>query len=186
MVASENDRIPLPSTPLPGQMTMHHPHQNMQQTAQKQAQPQAQGKSRGLFKAPAYPSAVLKPRSAMTSAIESTAVERDAAELAAVASAVAAAKGDMDEDGGVPSGQPLVSLTGERRSTTRVPTAKRLKELEREEKEKEYAKRQHANLVDGVWHCSNCGCPDDIAIGRRKGPLGDKSQCGDCGMYLVS
>lgn len=36
-------------------------------------------------------------------------------------------------------------------------------------------------MIDGVWHCSNCGCPDPVAIGRRKGPLGDKSQCGACG-----
>jgi hypothetical protein len=27
--------------------------------------------------------------------------------------------------------------------------------------------------------------PEDIAIGQRQGPLGDKSQCGTCGMYAV-
>ena len=39
---------------------------------------------------------------------------------------------------------------------------------------------QHPNFIDGVWHCLNCSCPENIAIGRRKGPLGDKSQCGEC------
>ncbi|KAG9028270.1 SWI/SNF chromatin-remodeling complex subunit [Tulasnella sp. JGI-2019a] len=34
------------------------------------------------------------------------------------------------------------------------------------------------------WHCSTCGCPDAIAVGRRKGPKGDKSQCGPCGKYF--
>ena len=33
-------------------------------------------------------------------------------------------------------------------------------------------------MIDGVWHCSNCGCPESVAVGCRKGPLGDKSQCG--------
>lgn len=61
--------------------------------------------------------------------------------------------------------------------------AKRAKELEREAKEKEYADGQHANMINGVWHCSNCGCPENIAVGRRKGPLGDKSQCGTCGKF---
>jgi hypothetical protein len=58
---------------------------------------------------------------------------------------------------------------------------RRPKETEREAKEKEFADGQHANFIDGVWHCSNCGCPEGIAIGRRKGPLGEKSQCGTCG-----
>jgi len=42
---------------------------------------------------------------------------------------------------------------------------------------------QRANVIDGLWHCSNCGCPETVAVGRRKGPLGDKSQCGACGKY---
>ncbi len=65
-------------------------------------------------------------------------------------------------------------------------TAKRQKELEREAKEREYAEGQHDNFINGVWHCSNCGCPESIAVGRRKGPLGDKSQCGTCGVYRVN
>ncbi|TIB61421.1 hypothetical protein E3P78_02759 [Wallemia ichthyophaga] len=43
---------------------------------------------------------------------------------------------------------------------------------------------QHENMINGVWHCSNCGVPEMFAIGRRKGPMGDKSLCGDCGKYL--
>lgn len=39
----------------------------------------------------------------------------------------------------------------------------------------------HDIMIDGVWHCSNCGCPDDIAIGRRKGPGGNNTLCGECG-----
>jgi hypothetical protein len=54
--------------------------------------------------------------------------------------------------------------------------------MEREAKEKEFLDGQHENMINGVWHCSNCGIPESIAIGRRKGPLGDKSQCGTCGM----
>ncbi|KAJ7835380.1 hypothetical protein B0H14DRAFT_3087545 [Mycena olivaceomarginata] len=42
---------------------------------------------------------------------------------------------------------------------------------------------QRQNMINGVWHCSNCGCPESIAVGRRKGPLGNKSQCGTCGKY---
>jgi SWI/SNF-related matrix-associated actin-dependent regulator of chromatin subfamily B member 1 len=47
----------------------------------------------------------------------------------------------------------------------KVITAKEVKELEREAKEKEYVDGQHANMINGVWHRSNCGCPEDIAMG---------------------
>ncbi|TIB69684.1 SNF5-domain-containing protein [Wallemia mellicola] len=43
---------------------------------------------------------------------------------------------------------------------------------------------QHENIINGIWHCSNCGVPEMYAIGRRKGPMGDKSLCGECGKYL--
>lgn len=42
---------------------------------------------------------------------------------------------------------------------------------------------QHSNMVHGMWHCSNCGCPDDLAHGKRKGPLGDRTQCSACSKY---
>lgn len=44
---------------------------------------------------------------------------------------------------------------------------------------------QHPCIVDGMWHCSNCGIPGSLAPGRRKGPLGDKSLCGPCGMLSL-
>lgn len=46
----------------------------------------------------------------------------------------------------------------------------------------DYAKfGQHPNWIDGKWHCANCGGPDDVVPGRRKGPAGEKSVCGACG-----
>ncbi|WAR51880.1 hypothetical protein PtB15_1B316 [Puccinia triticina] len=42
----------------------------------------------------------------------------------------------------------------------------------------------HDPMVDGVWHCSNCGCPESIAVGRRKGMGGKDTLCGECGRYL--
>ncbi|PVF95056.1 hypothetical protein CPB86DRAFT_817517 [Serendipita vermifera] len=41
----------------------------------------------------------------------------------------------------------------------------------------------HPHIIDGEWHCSSCGCPDAIAIGRRQGPLGPKTMCGECGKW---
>jgi SWI/SNF-related matrix-associated actin-dependent regulator of chromatin subfamily B member 1 len=58
------------------------------------------------------------------------------------------------------------------------PTGKR-----RGPKERELPEGQHPNVIDGVWHCSNCGCPEDVAVGRRQGPLGPKSMCGQCGKW---
>ncbi|KAJ3534422.1 hypothetical protein NMY22_g6930 [Coprinellus aureogranulatus] len=72
---------------------------------------------------------------------------------------------------------------GAANAAMRFLTAKRAKELEREAKAQEFVDGQHPNYIDGVWHCSNCGCPESIAVGRRKGPLGDKSQCGTCGKF---
>lgn len=42
----------------------------------------------------------------------------------------------------------------------------------------------HDPMVDGVWHCSNCGCPEQIAVGRRKGLGGKDTLCGECGRYM--
>lgn len=66
-------------------------------------------------------------------------------------------------------------------SGSRPQTAKEINEA----KIKEYADTQHPCMIDGRWHCSNCGCPDEVAVGRRKGPLGEKTMCGDCGMYCM-
>lgn len=42
---------------------------------------------------------------------------------------------------------------------------------------------QHPNIHDGMWHCSNCGIPATLMLGRRKGPLGEKTLCGPCGKF---
>jgi SWI/SNF-related matrix-associated actin-dependent regulator of chromatin subfamily B protein 1 len=40
---------------------------------------------------------------------------------------------------------------------------------------------QHETYINGKWHCANCGGPEGVVSGRRKGPAGDKTLCGDCG-----
>ncbi|CUA71832.1 SWI/SNF chromatin-remodeling complex subunit snf5 [Rhizoctonia solani] len=47
----------------------------------------------------------------------------------------------------------------------------------------ESAEGLHPNMIDGTWHCSNCGCPESISVGRRKGPLGQGTMCGECGKF---
>ncbi|KNE92918.1 hypothetical protein PSTG_13707 [Puccinia striiformis f. sp. tritici PST-78] len=39
----------------------------------------------------------------------------------------------------------------------------------------------HDSMIDGVWNCGNCGCPDQIAIDRWKGLGGKDTLCGECG-----
>lgn len=121
-------------------------------------------KPKGLFKPPSYPASVLRPRANVKAPTPSTAAD------------VSSLPPPLENDLPAPSSSGI-----DRQGSKVVLTAKRAKELEREAKEKEYADGQHANMIDGVWHCSNCGCPESIAVGRRKGPLGDKSQCGTCG-----
>jgi SWI/SNF-related matrix-associated actin-dependent regulator of chromatin subfamily B member 1 len=125
--------------------------------------PAKEKKPKGLMKPPNYPQSVLRPRAHVKAPTPSTAANPSTVPP------------PLDID------MPVAVNVPENRGA-RVPvTAKRAKELEREAKEREYMDGQHANYIDGVWHCSNCGCPESIAIGRRKGPLGDKSQCGTCG-----
>jgi SWI/SNF-related matrix-associated actin-dependent regulator of chromatin subfamily B member 1 len=50
-------------------------------------------------------------------------------------------------------------------------------------RDRELPEGLHPEMIDGVWHCSSCGCPDEIAVGRRQGPLGPKTMCGDCGKW---
>ena len=158
MVASENGTQFMPQA-----MPSAAPQPPPQAAAQKEKKP------KGLFKAPGCPPSVLRPRAQVVAPTPSTAADV--------------------------SGMPPVQADNEapRSSSSALPpafdpraskliTAKRAKELEREAKEKEFVDGQHPNYIDGVWHCSNCGCPESIAVGRRKGPLGDKSQCGTCGM----
>jgi SWI/SNF-related matrix-associated actin-dependent regulator of chromatin subfamily B protein 1 len=128
-------------------------------------------KPKGLFKAPSYPPYILRPRARVKAPTSSTAAD------------VSSYPAPVENDPPPPPSTPPVVPPPDNKATKAL-TAKRVKELEREAKEKEYADGQHANFIDGVWHCSNCGCPESIAVGRRKGPLGDKSQCGPCGMCI--
>ncbi|KAJ6589827.1 SNF5-domain-containing protein [Mycena vulgaris] len=124
--------------------------------------------TKGFFKPPPYDTAVLRARARIPAPIPSTAA--DVSKLPA----------PLEND---PPPPPPTAIVVPDHRAPRAVTAKRAKELEREAKEKEFAEGQQQNMINGVWHCSNCGCPDSIAVGRRKGPLGDKSQCGTCGKY---
>lgn len=120
-------------------------------------------KPKALFKAPPVPPMVLRPRAHVHAPTPSTGI----AGLNVPASAI----------------EGMSTSAPDHRAGARASTTKTAREREREAREKEYVDGQHPNFIDGIWHCSNCGCPADIAIGRRKGPLGDKSQCGTCGKY---
>lgn len=41
--------------------------------------------------------------------------------------------------------------------------------------------RVHPNIIEGHWHCANCGAPESVAKGQRKGPSGPKTLCLACG-----
>lgn len=121
-------------------------------------------KTKGLFKAPSFPQMVLRPRAHVVAPTPSTAAD------------VSKLPVPLENDP-----PPSTNSAAADSKIAKAISAKRQKELEREAKEKEFVDGQHSNMINGVWHCSNCGCPESIAIGRRKGPLGDKSQCGTCG-----
>ena len=159
MVASEN------GTPfLPQMMPSTTAPQPPPTTASKEKKP------KGLFKPPAFPPSVLRARAKVAAPTTSTALDVSSTEVSA----------DNEAPRSSPSAVPVSSFALDSKNS-KIFTARRAKELEREAKEKEFVDGQHPNYIDGVWHCSNCGCPESIAIGRRKGPLGDKSQCGTCG-----
>lgn len=161
--------------PGPGQGVIVGQGNGMSQGQQMhvQSQQQREKRGKGLFKAPPFPPSVLRARARVSAPTPSTAtnasvlppgsnVERDAQDL----------------------GSAQLLISGQDARFSRLLSAKRAKELEREAKEKEFVDGQHPNYINGVWHCSNCGCPESIAVGRRKGPLGDKSQCGTCGTFF--
>jgi SWI/SNF-related matrix-associated actin-dependent regulator of chromatin subfamily B member 1 len=120
-------------------------------------------KVKGLFKSPPVPSSVIRPRAKISAPTPSTAAD--------VSKLPVPLENDPPPSINVPD------------RFLRPLSVRRTKDQEREAKDKEHVDGQHANYIDGVWHCSNCGCPENIAVGRRKGPLGDKSQCGDCGKF---
>lgn len=156
MVASENGTAIMPMQ-LP-------PQQSVPQIASlgKEKKP------KGLIKAPDYPREILRPRARVSAPTPTTAME----------SASMLPPSLLETEPPAPA--PVVPPPPDAKAI-----AKKARESEREAKEKEFADGQHANVINGVWHCSNCGCPESIAIGRRKGPLGDKSQCGTCGMHTA-
>ncbi|EJD02050.1 SNF5-domain-containing protein [Fomitiporia mediterranea MF3/22] len=157
MVASENGTTVLPQvTPQPSVPTL---------PTSKVPKP------RGSFKAPSYPSSVLKSRANITSPTPSTMVDS------------AVHEPPLEGDAPLPVSAPATPSAPPSKATNVPMTARRQRELEKEAKEREFADGQRANMINGVWHCSNCGCPDSVAVGRRKGPLGDKSQCGACGKF---
>ncbi|KAJ6591033.1 SNF5-domain-containing protein [Mycena vulgaris] len=123
---------------------------------------------KGFFKPPPYDTTVLRPRARIPAPITSTAAD------------VSKFPAPLEND---PPPPPTSNVVPPDSRAGKIVVAKRAKELERETKEKEFADGQRRNVINGVWHCSNCGCPESIAVGRRKGPLGDKSQCGTCGKY---
>ncbi|TFK19245.1 SNF5-domain-containing protein [Coprinopsis marcescibilis] len=162
MVASENSNSsyspPLANAPLPSVSAQPvQPPPNIMPVKEK--------KVKGLFKGPSFPSSVLRPRAQVAAPTLSTAAD------------VNSLPAPLEND------PPIVQPIPQLEYRNRLLNARRAKELEREAKAQEFVDGQHPNFIDGVWHCSNCGCPESIAIGRRKGPLGDKSQCGTCGKY---
>lgn len=166
MVASENGTAFMPQMP----STTMAPQPPPMAVKEKKT-------AKGHFKAPPLPQSVLKSRAHVATPTVSTAAD--------VSKLPPPLENDPPPAPPPMSSAPSGNASASDSRAVKVITAKRAKELEREAKEKEFADGQHANFIDGVWHCSNCGCPENIAIGRRKGPLGDKSQCGTCGMDIL-
>ncbi|KIJ33516.1 hypothetical protein M422DRAFT_35431 [Sphaerobolus stellatus SS14] len=156
MVASENG-----GSPIQGNL----PNPIMPKEPPKKPVPPPKTAPQKLFKAPPVPPVALKARAKVIAPTPSTSLDPSKYKK------VPPTEGEEPVEDDIPPPMP-VKLT-----------AKQMRDLEKEAKEKEYADGQHANMINGVWHCSNCGCPESIAVGRRKGPLGDKSQCGPCGKY---
>ncbi|KAF7324326.1 hypothetical protein MVEN_02649300 [Mycena venus] len=165
LVASENAPEPGDSSPQPMYRTSSLPALPLPPPPPMLKEKTA----KGFFKPPPYDTSILRPRARVPAPIPSTAA--DVSKLPA----------PLENDPPPPPSASAVVIPDNR--APRAVTAKRAKELERSAKEKEFAEGQQQNMINGVWHCSNCGCPDSLAIGRRKGPLGDKSQCGTCGKY---
>ena len=161
MVASENGTAFMPQMAMPS-------------AAPAPIIPKDKNAVKGHFKAPSYPSSLLKTRSKVITPTSSTAAD--------VSNLPAPLENDPPPE--IPSA-PGIGWSTQDNRTSKMAIMKRARELEREAKEKEFADGQHPNMINGVWHCSNCGCPESIAIGRRKGPLGDKSQCGTCGRRFL-
>ncbi|CUA71836.1 SWI/SNF chromatin-remodeling complex subunit snf5 [Rhizoctonia solani] len=114
----------------------------------------------GILQPPPLPSHVFISRS--TDPAPSTGLDSDAA-----------ARARADFGGAEPEGP--ASPTGEEDGQQAM--LKRVLEDEGAES----AQGLHPSMIDGTWHCSNCGCPESISVGRRKGPLGQGTMRGECG-----
>ncbi|GJJ16102.1 hypothetical protein Clacol_010381 [Clathrus columnatus] len=177
MVASENGGSPIQMNmpdPLPIRPVRETPKKGLMPPPQHPSQPPQK-----MFKAPALPPTVYRPRAKLALPPPSTSLDpsKYRRRLGSTKGGVDTNMDDDDDGASLLPPPPPPPLPPARL------TAKQLRDLEKEAKEREYAEGQHENVINGVWHCSNCGCPDNIAIGRRKGPLGDKSQCGPCGKF---
>ena len=144
------------------------PHLDRPALQHTNSTPNKPNKGKKILQAPPVPVHALRPRAKFSPSQPTKSTALDTSHIAFTAAPF------VESD----TYKPGVSEPAIDRKPSQKVLAKRVKES----KEKEYAEGQHANFIDGVWHCSNCGCPDSIAIGRRKGPLGDKTMCGECGM----
>ena len=131
MVASENGTAFIPTTSTPSAPSM---------PASKIP------KAKGSFKAPSYPSTLIKSR----------------AELKVPTASTAASSSTYEPpiEGDAPLPASVIPAAPEPRYSKTL-TAKTQRELEKEAKEREYADGQRANYINGVWHCSKC---NEIAI----------------------
>ncbi|CAE6459210.1 unnamed protein product [Rhizoctonia solani] len=159
LAATENGTSPV-------QTPMHIPEKQpvlMQQQQPPPPQPPKQKRQRtGVLQPPPLPKHVFISRSADPA--PSTGLDSDAA---------AQARADFGDTAPEGPASPTGEEDGQQAMLKRV--------LEKEGAES--AEGLHPNMIDGTWHCSNCGCPESISVGRRKGPLGQGTMCGECGKF---
>ncbi|KAF8607278.1 SNF5-domain-containing protein [Ceratobasidium sp. AG-I] len=134
-------------------------------------QPKAKRQKTGILQPPPLPKSIFLSR-AGAGGVPTNATGLEPAE----ASAARAEFGDgAPEEPASPRGGPNESVD----SDGQAAMLRRVLEKEGAES----TEGLHANMIDGTWHCSNCGCPETMAVGRRKGPLGQGTMCGECGKY---
>ncbi|EUC61258.1 SNF5/SMARCB 1/INI1 family protein [Rhizoctonia solani AG-3 Rhs1AP] len=161
LAATENGTSPV-------QTPMHIPEKQpvlMQQQQQQPPPPLPPKQKRqrtGVLQPPPLPKHVFLSRSADPA--PSTGLDSDAA---------AQARADFGDAAPEGPASPTGEEDGQQAMLKRV--------LEKEGAES--AEGLHPNMIDGTWHCSNCGCPESISVGRRKGPLGQGTMCGECGKF---
>lgn len=168
LAATEN------GTPVPTSMHMLEKERLTPVIPQQQPQqpPKQKRQRTEILQPPPLPKRIFRARAGATVPSSTTGLEPEEA------SAARAEFGDNAPEGPTsPGGGPAnegVDSDGQAAMLRRV--------LEKEGAES--TEGLHANMIDGTWHCSNCGCPESISVGRRKGPLGQGTMCGECGMYL--